>query len=69
MLKNAQRGNKKGRRDKHACLSSTREARGCSSPSMPGKSETEEWWFDVHPKGMGKRRPCPIDEHFAESSE
>ena len=29
-------------------------------PACQVKSETEEWWFDVHPKGMGKRRPCQL---------
>ena len=37
--------------------------------SMAGEFETEEWWFDDHPKGVGKRRPRPIDELFSESSE
>ena len=32
-------------------------------------SESEEWWFDVRPKAVGKKRPCPIDELCSESSE
>ena len=31
--------------------------------------ETEEWWFNVRPKRVGKRRPCPIDEFLSESFE
>ena len=31
-------------------------------------SESEEWWFDVRPKGVGKKRPCPIDDLCSESS-
>ena len=37
--------------------------------SMSDESETEEWWFDVRPKGMQKRRPRAIDELFSERSE
>ena len=33
--------------------------------SMSGDSETEEWWFDVRPKGVGKRRPRPISDQAA----
>ena len=36
--------------------------------SMSGKSESEEWWFDVRPKGMRRKRPCPIDELCSGSS-
>ena len=32
-------------------------------------SESEEVWFDVRPKTVGKKRPCPIDELCSESSE
>ena len=32
-------------------------------------SESEEVWFDVRPKAVGKRNPCPIDELCSESSE
>ena len=32
-------------------------------------SECEEVWFDVRPKAVGKKRPCPIDEVCSESSE
>ena len=28
------------------------------APSMPGRSETEEWWFDVRPEG-GKEATTP----------
>ena len=31
--------------------------------------ESEDWWFDVRPKGVGRRRPRPIHELFSESSE
>ena len=31
-------------------------------------SYSEEWWFDVRPKGVGKKRPCPIDDLCSESS-
>ena len=31
--------------------------------------ESEEWWFDVRPKGVGKKRPGRIDDLFSESSE
>ena len=43
-------------------LSSTHDARGCLSSSISGEFESEEWWFDVRPKGVGKKRPRPIDE-------
>ena len=36
------------------------------SCSMSG---SEEWWFDVRPKGVGKKRRCTIDELCPESSE
>ena len=36
---------------------------------MSGESESEEWWFDVRPKGVGKKRPRPIDEPCSESSD
>ena len=36
------------------------------SCSMSG---SEEWWFDVRPKGVGKKRRCTIDELCSESSE
>ena len=36
---------------------------------MPGESESEEWWFDVRPKGVGKRRPRLVDELCSESSD
>ena len=36
--------------------------------SMSGESETDEWWFDVRPKEVGKTRPRPIDELLSESS-
>ena len=32
-------------------------------------SGSEEWWFDVRPKGVGKKRRCTIDELCPESSE
>ena len=51
----------------HSC---SRDIRGKPVPlpfSVSGESETEEWWFDVRPKEVGKRRP-PIDELLAESS-
>ena len=32
-------------------------------------SESEEVWFDVRPKAVGKKRPCPIDELCSERSE
>ena len=32
-------------------------------------SESEEWWFDVRRKAVGKKRPCPVDELCSESSE
>ena len=32
-------------------------------------SESEEVWFDVRPKAVGKNRSCPIDELCSESSE
>ena len=32
-------------------------------------SEFEEVWFDVRPKAVGKKRPCPVDELCSESSE
>ena len=31
-------------------------------------SESEEWWFDVRPKAVGKNRPCPVEELCSESS-
>ena len=34
---------------------------------MPGESESEEWWFDVQPKGSGEQRPRQIDELCSES--
>ena len=37
------------------------------STSMSG--ESEEWWFNVRPKGVSKRRPYFIDELVSESSE
>ena len=32
-------------------------------------SESEEVWFDVRRKAVGKKRPCPFDELCSESSE
>ena len=32
-------------------------------------SYSEEVWFDVRPKAVGKKRPCTIDELCSESSE
>ena len=31
--------------------------------------DSEGWWFDIRPKGVGKRRPRLIHELFSESSE
>ena len=36
---------------------------------MLGKSESEEWRFEFRRKGVGKRRPRPIDELISEGSE
>ena len=36
---------------------------------MSCEFESEEWWFDVRPKGVGKKRPGPNDERHSESSE
>ena len=30
--------------------------------------ESEEWWFDVRPKGVGERRLRPVNELCTESS-
>ena len=43
-------------------LSSTDEARGFLSSSMLDESESEEWWFEVRPDGVGRKQPRPIGE-------
>ena len=35
---------------------------------VSGEPESEELWFDVRPKGVGKRRSCPIHELCSDSS-
>ena len=47
--------------------SSAHKARGSVCDSMA--RETEEWWFDVRSKGVGKRRPYLIEELCSQSSE
>ena len=47
--------------------SSAHEAQGSVCHNMA--RESGEWWFDVHPKGAGKRRPNLIDEFCSGSSE
>ena len=59
-----------GRRDKHRAPSRAHAKHEvCLSTSMPAECEAQEWWFDVRPKFVGKRRPRPIDELLSESSE
>ena len=60
---------KERRRGKHACpnfcLLSRAHARLLFPVSMSDESESEEWWFDVRPKGIGKKRPRSIVELWA----
>ena len=51
---------------------SSRDTRGepvQPAVSVPGESETEEWWFDVRPKGVGKTWSRTVDELCSESFE
>ena len=36
---------------------------------MSGESESEEWWFDVRPKGVGWKLPRRIDALFSDASD
>ena len=47
-------------------VSSTR----CLFPSsMSDESASEEWWFEVRPKGTGRKQPRPTDEISSVSSD
>ena len=47
--------------------SNTYDERGSICSSMSG--ESEEWWFEVRPKGSVRKQPCPTDDFCSVSSD